>query len=102
MPRASSYLFLELALLVYLIGFGLQPWVEAPITSRRTLYAAIALGMFWFAIDEVALALRIWSFPEGGTLHLRVFGLPLEEYLLFFLHTVVCLVLIQQDRRVAR
>ncbi len=94
MGISSAYLFLETSLLVFLLGFGWEDLRLRKTFSRPVLLSACGLAGFWFVIDQVALALGLWTFPVGqeGTLPVRLFSLPIEEYLLFFFHTVVCLV----------
>jgi len=96
MQSESAYLFLELAIMAYAIGFGWEHWDAKKLCSPTFLGVAFALVLFWFCIDQVAVALGLWTFPEGGTLPFRLFSLPLEEYLLFFLHTVICFLFIRQ------
>ena len=87
---SHGYIFLELAAIIYLLGFG-APYLRVS-RFRRTALLKIAVGVvfMWFVLDQIALRLGIWTFPEGGTLRFRLFHLPLEEYLGFLLHTVAC------------
>jgi lycopene cyclase domain-containing protein len=91
MPASShGYIFLELAAIAYLVGFGAQ-YLRLPRRQRTALLiSAAALMLMWFVLDEVAIAVRIWTFPQGGTLPFRLFNLPAEEYLGFLLHTTAC------------
>jgi|GEM_PF-2355598 len=95
MATSSAYLFLELSLLVYLLGFGWEHWKISELSSRMFWFPATCLACFWFLIDQIALRLGLWVFPEVGTLPIRLFSLPLEEYLLFFLHTLVCFIFLR-------
>jgi lycopene cyclase domain-containing protein len=90
MPATSAYLFLELSILAYVVGFGWENWDSDRIFSRPNLYAACGLATFWFCIDQVAVGLGLWTFPDGATIPVRFLSLPIEEYLLFFLHTLIC------------
>ncbi len=92
MPRSSAYLFIEMSVLVYLLGFGWERWTLRELFTRAFWLPAVSLAAVWFAIDQVAVRLGIWAFPSSGTLHYRIFALPIEEYLLFFLHTLMCFV----------
>lgn len=87
---SSGYIFLEVAAIVYLLGFG-APYLR-PSNSRRPalLKLALCLISMWFVLDQIPLGLGIWTFPDGGTLPVRLFRLPLEEYLGFWLHTIAC------------
>ena len=96
MQSGSAYLFLELAILVYAIGFGWELWDFRHLASRAFLKAAMGLAVLWFALDLLAVWLGLWTFPAGTTLPLRIFWLPLEEYLLFILHIVMCFLFIQR------
>lgn len=89
-----SYLFLELAVLVTVLSvtYGAVDW------RRRRSYlisALLPLSLVWFCVDQLAIWLELWHFPLGSTLSFRLFHLPLEEYLLFFLHTLLCFLLIE-------
>jgi lycopene cyclase domain-containing protein len=99
MPPSSAYLFLELSLLVFLLGFGWEEWRLRELRSRRFWFAAFCLACFWFVIDQVAIRVGLWTFPEAGTLPIRIFSLPIEEYALFFLHTLVCFIFLKHYSR---
>jgi lycopene cyclase domain-containing protein len=99
MPSTSAYLFIEFAILVYAIGFGWEYWDLKRLMSREFLAAALGLALLWFLLDQTAVWLGLWSFPEGGTLPIRIFALPIEEYIIFFLHTLVCFVLVNRYLR---
>lgn len=95
MPATSAYLFLELSILAYAIGFGWEGWDTGRLFSRPVMCAAVGIAFFWFCIDELAVALGLWTFPDGATLPIRFMSLPIEEYLLFFLHTVICFLFVR-------
>jgi lycopene cyclase domain-containing protein len=95
MSLSSPYLFLELALFVFVLGFGWEQWCLRELWSRWFVLTAVGLALFWFAIDQVAVQLRLWSFPQSASSSLRLLSLPVEEYLLFFLHTVVCFIFLK-------
>jgi lycopene cyclase domain-containing protein len=99
MPSSSAYLFLELAILAYVVGFGWEHWTTKELFSAPILSAALSLSAVWFALDQIAVALGLWSFPAGGTMPVRILSLPIEEYLIFFLHTLVCFVLVKRYLR---
>jgi lycopene cyclase domain-containing protein len=82
--------------MAYAIGVGWEHCDLKRFCSPQFAGVAFALAFFWFCIDQVAVGLGIWDFPDGGTLPIRLLSLPLEEYLLFFLHTVICFLLLQQ------
>lgn len=97
-PPETSYLFIELAAIIYLIGFCGPHLRLSQLLQPIVLKALFGLSLLWFLIDQLAVHLGLWSFPQGGTLNFRALALPLEEYLVFFLHTVVCLGLLQRSR----
>jgi|ERR1043166_1014032 lycopene cyclase domain-containing protein len=96
MARSSAYLFLELAILAYALGFGWEYWNLKRLFSRELLSIACGLALLWFSLDEIAVYLNVWAFPPGGTLPVRILSLPLEEYIIFFLHTLVCFILVNR------
>jgi len=95
MPPSSAYLFLELATIVFFLGFCWEQFRFTELTSGTFWKPALTLAVFWFAIDQIAVRAGIWSFPAGGTLQIRILHLPLEEYLLFFIHTLMCVLLLR-------
>jgi lycopene cyclase domain-containing protein len=99
MPSASAYLFLELAIIAYVVGFGWEHWTLKELFSGPVLGAALGLSTLWFLLDQIAVMLGLWSFPAGGTMPVRILSLPIEEYLIFFLHTLVCFVLVKRYLR---
>jgi lycopene cyclase domain-containing protein len=92
---STAYLFLELAVFCFILGFCWEEFWSMELRNRRVWMAILALAGFWFAIDQFAVGLGLWTFPEGASLPVRLFALPLEEYLLFFMHTFLCLVLLR-------
>jgi lycopene cyclase domain-containing protein len=99
MLPSSAYLFLELSLLVFLLGFGWEEWKLKDLTSRVFWLPAVCLACFWFVIDQIAIRLDLWAFPKTGTLPIQIFSLPVEEYVLFFLHTLVCFIFLKHYSR---
>ena len=95
MPSELAYLFVELALLLTILGFchGAFEWCE--LLSRRIGGRLLLLFVLWLVVDLVAVRLGLWAFPQGGTLSFRFLGLPLEEYILFWLHTLLTFMLVR-------
>ena len=93
-----AYLFLEIAVTLFAVGFAWGALGDKKLVNRRIATAVLGLFFFWFAIDQLALILGLWSFPQGGSLPYRIFSLPLEEYGLFFLHSIICLCFIRTHR----
>lgn len=91
----SPYLFLEVALIVFLLGFGWEQWRLRDIFSRWFLLTALGLACFWFVIDQVAVRLGLWAFPDGADSSAKILSLPVEEYLMFFLHSVICFIFVR-------
>ena len=102
MPSTSAYLFLELAIVAYVIGFGWEHWSLKELFSGPILIAALCLAIVWFVLDQIAVTLGLWTFPAAGTMPVRFFSLPIEVYLIFLLHTVVCFVLVKRYSQAAR
>ena len=100
-PSTYAYLFLELAIFAYAIGFGWEHWSLKELFSGAVLWTALCLAAVWFVLDQIAVALGFWTFPAAGTMPVRIFSLPVEEYLLFFLHTLVCFVLVKRYSQAA-
>ena len=96
MPTSTAYLFLEFAILIYAVGFGWEHLAATRLRRRRFWLGAASLAIVWFVLDEIAVRLGLWAFPQGGTLPVRLLSLPIEEYVLFFLHTVLCFLLVAQ------
>jgi lycopene cyclase domain-containing protein len=93
MTLSSPYLFLELALLVFLLGFGWEQWRLRDLFSRWLWFTALGLACFWFAIDQIAVRLGLWAFPENGSF--KLLSLPVEEYVMFLLHTLICFIFVR-------
>ena len=55
MSLFSPYLFLELALFVFVLGFGWEQWRLRELWSRGFALTAVGLALFWFAIDQIAV-----------------------------------------------
>jgi lycopene cyclase domain-containing protein len=100
MSSVPEYLFIELAILVYLLGFGWEQWELRELSSRWFWIPAISLACFWFVIDQIALKLGLWVFPEHGSLPFQFLSLPVEEYLLFFLHTLICFIFLKHYSKI--
>jgi len=91
----SPYLFLELALLVFLLGFGWEQWNLRDIFSRWYLLTMLGLACLGFVMDQIAIQVGVWAYSDGGTFSLKLFSMPLEEYFLFFLHALFCLIFVR-------
>ncbi len=90
MGTQMSYLLLELGVLAFVVSFTYGPWRVQQLAKRQFLVPSAILIVVWFAIDQLAVSLRLWDFPsDGGTLPARIIRLPIEEYLLFGIHGIV-------------
>jgi lycopene cyclase domain-containing protein len=94
-PPATSYLFLELAMVVFFVGFCWEHIRSVGLTTWRFWRPALLLAAFWLVLDQIAVSLRIWAFPASGTLPIRILHLPVEEYILFLAHTLICILLLR-------
>jgi len=92
---SSAYLFLELAITAFIVGFGWEYFEPRELLMRSFWVPALCLACFWFAVDQIAIGFALWTFPAAGTLPIRLFSLPIEEYILFFLHTILCFILLK-------
>jgi lycopene cyclase domain-containing protein len=95
MKIAHSYFFVEVGLLLSAAAITWRSplWRDLvrPIHARRI----VGLTALWWAVDVVAVHLGFWHFPSGRTLPFRAFGLPLEEFLGLFTHTLVTFALVR-------
>jgi lycopene cyclase domain-containing protein len=91
----SSYLFLLVALVLFVavLTHGRVSW--SFVLSRWFVTRGLALVLVYFLVDQAAVALGLWYFPEGRTFPIRFLELPLEEYLLFFISTGVCALMVR-------
>jgi lycopene cyclase domain-containing protein len=93
-----SYVFLELGFLAAILTL-MAPVLRASwIQWRQVAVRSGVLFVLWVVVDLIAIKLRLWTFPPGGTLPVRLFGLPLEEYLVFNIHTLACFLLVLMFR----
>ena len=92
---SSAYLFLELSITAFIVGFGWEHFRLRELLSRAFWVPALCLACVWFVVDQVAIRFTIWTFPGPGTLTFRCLSLPIEEYVLFLLHTVLCFILLK-------
>jgi lycopene cyclase domain-containing protein len=98
-PQEFAYLFLEGCVLLAAAFLINRTTALRVLGSWRFIAVASVLFFVWFAVDSLAVWLGLWSFPRGRTLVFRLAGLPLEEILLFGIHSIVCLVLLEFFRR---
>lgn len=78
----------------------LRPRRRGIVANKRNVaLIAIALFIFWSIVDILAVHASVWSFPRDAYVH--VGGLPLEEYIVFVVHTMLCAtaVLIMEGKR---
>jgi lycopene cyclase domain-containing protein len=95
MTWISPYLFLELALLVFLVGFGWEQWRLRDLFSGWFWRVALGLASFAFVMDQAAIRLGVWAFPEGSNFSPKLFSMPIEEYVMFFVHTTICFIFVR-------
>ena len=95
MSTWTAYLFLEAAIVIFFLGFCWEHLEPRELRSPKLWKPAIGLAILWFAIDQVAVRIGLWHFPNGGTFRARVLELPIEECILFFVHTLMCFLLLK-------
>jgi hypothetical protein len=85
-----SYVFLDAAVVFGALVLTLQHVMWRRLLSKWFLKRAGLLFVAWCLVDWIASDyLRLWQFPAGATLPYRFVGLPLEEYTVFVVHTVL-------------
>lgn len=103
MSPQFAYLFIELSLVLTLAGIAHGGFQWRELTRLPLAKKASVLFGVWLVVDLTAVRIGLWHFPAVGTIAPRIFGLPLEEYLLFYLHTVLTFMLVrlfeQQSKR---
>ena len=87
------FLVLPLGLLLTRAEVRAGPW-------RPLFWLLLVVYLATTPWDSLAVAQGLWDFPEGKTWGVRLFRLPLEEYLFFGLQT--CLVGLLVRRRLLR
>lgn len=92
---SMSYLFVEFAVLCFMLGFFGEEFRYKEFRNLRIWKVVLGFAVFWFLVDQIAIWIGLWTFPAGTSLPFRFFSLPLEECMLFFLHTFLCLVLLR-------
>ena len=94
MSTSSSYIFLEVCILLLLFSFWDERFNCSRIKERGLLRGVIILFIIYTVVDQVALSLGLWKFPEGRTLGITAFRLPIEEYLAFIIHGLLTFTLV--------
>lgn len=95
MLPSHSYAFLNICVIAFVVCIWTDRISAEELARYRLVQASVLLSVFWTLVDLLAVGAGLWEFPEGYTLPFRIFGLPLEEYVLFFIHTALVLVLIK-------
>jgi|SRR5579864_2222070 len=83
----ESYIYIEICTVALLLALWRQPLHVQELRKRGFFLGTAILFVFWWAIDELAVSFQIWTFPPEGTLPIRIFRLPIEEYVLFLIHS---------------
>ena len=92
MQTSLSYVFIDAAVLLGVFVLTFQHAIWRAILSKWFLKRATFLFLGWCIVDWIACRhLRLWQFPVGTTLPFRIISLPLEEYAVFVVHTVLTL-----------
>ncbi len=94
-PVHLTYLFIEFAIFLTMLIFVIDIINWKKILSKQFFVVLFLLFILWFIIDQIAIMLELWHFPEGGTFSARIFNLPIEEYIIFLLHTIIVVMLLE-------
>jgi lycopene cyclase domain-containing protein len=97
MPHPSStesYIYIEICTLALLLALWRQPLNIRELHKRGFFLGTTILFLFWWIIDELAVSFQIWTFPPEGTLPIRILRLPIEEYIIFLIHSGLTFALI--------
>ncbi len=82
----SSFEYLFLLLLYLLIITSLFTFRVAECLRRKSFWQSFAVfGLSWTAIELVGLELEMWKYSTEGTCGLVPLGIPIEEFIVFFL-----------------
>ncbi len=80
-------------LTIYIFTGNSHIWTN--IKSKKTFKFIVVLFFLWLIVDQVAIYLELWNFPAGTAFPFQIFKLPIEEYILFILYSIFCLMLIE-------
>ena len=90
-----AYLFTEITALIMIYTFT-SPFVNWKIFFHKAILIRSAIMfVLWILIDQVAVSLSIWSFSNDNSFVALILNLPVEEYILFILHSIFCVVFIE-------
>lgn len=99
---SGSYLLMQIAVLLTIYMFTFDTADLRVLTSKRFLVRTGFLSLAWLGVEQLGVALGIWYYPGLGTLPVRLFGLPVEEYVMLFTHAVLCQMLVTHALRQER
>ena len=85
-----AYSILEVVLFFTIYIFCNNYLNITPKNLKKLCVIILGLFIFWTCIDYIAVSIGLWTFPIGNTFYIRLFKLPLEEYILFIIHTIIC------------
>lgn len=87
-PESFAYLFLEIIALIMFFLFSSHRKVQVNGFLMKFSACLAVMVVFLTIMDVSAVHYQVWFFPSGKTLDFRFLTLPLEEHLLFYLHTI--------------
>lgn len=92
---AYAYFLFEILFFLFFVTLCWHriPWKQ--IISRPLLQIIAAYVVFLVLLDILLVHLGFWAFPPGRSLPWRLLTLPLEEYILFVFHALMCVMLME-------
>ena len=90
-----DYIVFEIGVILIIILFCYNKITWKVIISKSFLKIVTVLYFFWLIADLVGVRMRLWAFPEGNNIGIILLGLPIEEHLLFIIHTFSCLFILR-------
>jgi len=94
-----AYLFTEIAGLLIAYTFT-SPFVNWKILGTKAVLMRIGiLFLIWILVDQIAVHLGIWTFSDHNSISILLLDLPVEEYAIFLLHSVYCIVFFEMYKR---
>ena len=83
-PEPLEYLALIAIYAVLIVSIFLPQVVES-LRSRAFWISTMIFAGLWAAFDCLGIRLGMWSFSAARTVGLKIFEIPVEEFLVFFL-----------------
>lgn len=94
-----AYIFTEIAGVLIAYTFT-SPFVNWKILCKKTILIRIGvMFLIWVLVDQIAIHLGIWAFSDRNSISILITNLPIEEYAIFLLHSVYCIVFFEMYKR---